>query len=237
MRKPVLMVFYQFNPGNTTIGGIQTLIQTFIKYAPKDFEAQILETGNDSSQGTGKWLEAEYAGLKIQFSPLFKLKNDNIRDFIPTIAKYTSTLFRYNLASDFMHFHEVKGEPTVVPRQGLFDRLKSIIFTKVWQREKTLFIHNEFPSQIPVKGTKKSMLGRYFPGIYLALEKTLVSQLDRILSCNTETTASDRQWDTCGGKLRIEPAKPVNNFCDEEIDNDGMRGFLRSQRRFLAVPQ
>ena len=42
MRKPILAIFYQFNPWRTTIGGIQTVISTFIKYALSEFEVRLL---------------------------------------------------------------------------------------------------------------------------------------------------------------------------------------------------
>ena len=42
---PSLTIFYQFNPWNSTIGGIQTVIRSFIKYAPDDFDLQLVGTG------------------------------------------------------------------------------------------------------------------------------------------------------------------------------------------------
>jgi hypothetical protein len=58
MEKPVLTIFYQYNPWHATIGGIQTVISLFIKYAPNEFEVRLVGTGNDPSQpiGSGKRL-------------------------------------------------------------------------------------------------------------------------------------------------------------------------------------
>ncbi len=105
MRKPVLTIFYQFNPWNSTIGGIQTVITNFIKYAPDDFEIRLVGTGNKLRQPKGEWQRAELAGREIQFMPLFNLQNDNVRSLIPTTLKYTAALLGHSLASDFMHFH------------------------------------------------------------------------------------------------------------------------------------
>ena len=74
-RKPILTIFYQFNPWHSTIGGIQTVITNFIKYAPDDFEIRLVGTGTEPKQPKGKWQEAELAGRKIQFMPLFNLQN------------------------------------------------------------------------------------------------------------------------------------------------------------------
>jgi hypothetical protein len=170
MRKPVMTIFYQFNPGNTIFGGIQTLITTFIKYASQDFQVWLASTVGDLNQGIGKWQETKYAGKLIKLLALFKLKNDHVRDLIPAIVKYTSILFRCNLGSDFMHFH----------------RFKPTLLTKKWQGVKALFIHNVFQLQITAKGAKNTMFWRCFPAAYLTREKILVSQSERILSCNTD---------------------------------------------------
>src|SRR3712207_4314765 len=111
MRKPVLTIFYQFNPWYATIGGIQTVISLFIKYAPSEFEVRLVGNGNDPSQPTGKWQEAELAGRAVRFLPLFTLQDDNVRSLVPTTIKYTAALIGRCFASDFMHFHRL--EPTL----------------------------------------------------------------------------------------------------------------------------
>lgn len=176
MRKPVLTIFYQFNPWNATIGGIQTLINIFIKYAPSEFEVRLVGTGDDSSQ-VGKWHQAEFAGKEISFLPLFNLKNDNHRNLIPTSVKYTAALVGKNFASDFMHFH----------------RLEPTLFTRHWQGEKTLFIHNDIQMQMKSGDKQKSILWRRFPEAYFTLERSLVEQFSQILSCNTDAAELFRQ--------------------------------------------
>ena len=102
MRKPVLTIFYQFNPWHSTIGGIQTVISNFIKYAPDDFEVRLIGTSNDQKQPLGKWQQAELAGKEFQFMPLIRLQKDNFSNLIPTTVKYTAALLGHNFASDFI---------------------------------------------------------------------------------------------------------------------------------------
>ncbi len=177
MHKPVLTIFYQFNPWNATIGGIQTLIKIFIKYAPSEFEVRLVGTGDDPSQPVGKWVESEFAGKEISFLALFNLGNDNHRSLIPTSVKYTVALMGRNFASDFMHFH----------------RLEPTIFTRHWQGEKTLFIHNDIQTQMKAGDKQKSILWQRFPEAYFTLEKFLIGQFDQILSCNTDAAELFRQ--------------------------------------------
>jgi glycosyltransferase involved in cell wall biosynthesis len=177
MQKPVLTIFYQFNPWNTTIGGIQTLINIFIKYAPVEFDVRLVGTGCDPNQPAGKWQKAEYAGKAIYFLPLFTLHNDNVRSAVPTTLKYTVALLGRCYASDFMHFHRL--EPTLA--------------TLNWQGEKTLFVHNDIQTQMQAAGDQKAILWRKFPAAYFALEKFLIGQFSQILSCNSNSTELYRQ--------------------------------------------
>lgn len=177
MRKPVLTIFYQFNPWNATIGGIQTLINTFIKYAPSEFQVKLVGTGVDPKKPVGEWQQAEFAGREISFLPLFTLQNDNVRSLIPTTLKYTAALLGRGFASDFMHFHRI--EPTIAAIN--------------WQGEKTLFIHNDIRTQMQAAGNKKAILWRRFPAAYFALEGLLIRQFHQILSCNTDATQLYKQ--------------------------------------------
>jgi hypothetical protein len=49
-RKPILTIFFQFNPWKTSLGGIQTIIRSFIKYAPDTFDIRLVGTGDDETQ-------------------------------------------------------------------------------------------------------------------------------------------------------------------------------------------
>jgi glycosyltransferase involved in cell wall biosynthesis len=177
MDKPILTIFYQFNPWKPTIGGIQTLIGNFIKYAPSEFEVRLVGTGVDSNQTQKGWQQAEFAGKEISFLPLFTLENDNVRGLIPTTVKYLAALLGRCYESDFMHFHRL--EPTIVTRN--------------WRGSKTLFIHNDIQTQIQGGGNKKAILWRRFPGVYYKLEGSLIRQFDQILSCNNNAVHSYQQ--------------------------------------------
>lgn len=177
MRKPVLTIFYQLNPSGISIGGIQTVIRTFVKYAPSEFEIRLVGTENDPSQPIGVWRDAQLAGREIRFMPLFFIENDNFKKLVPTTIKYTAALLGRNLSSDFMHFH----------------RLEPTLFTRNWSGEKTLFIHNDIQKQVNSAGNKDAILWQRFPAAYFAVERYLVSQFSQILSCNTESVQHYQQ--------------------------------------------
>lgn len=197
MRKPVLTIFYQFNPWQSTIGGIQTVINNFIKYAPDDFAVRLVGTSDDPSQQKKKWEEAELGGKKIQFMPLFNLKDDNVRRLVPTTVKYTAALLGHTLASDFMHFHRI--EPT--------------LSTLHWSGDKTLFIHNDIHQQMQSKEDANAILWRRLPQAYFLLESMLVKQFNQIVSCNSESVKLYQQrYPTIADRVSF-----IKNTVDSQI--------------------
>jgi glycosyltransferase involved in cell wall biosynthesis len=171
MRKPTLTIFYQFNPWHSSIGGIQTIIRTFIKYAPEEFEIRLAGTGKDKESKIGVWQEREWAGRCLKFMPLFLLENDNSRHLVPTTLKYTLALVGKRLESDFMHFH----------------RLEPSLATWPWMGEKALFIHNDIRQQLAASNGQKTILWQRFPQLFFALEKRLIDQFSQIYSCNMDS--------------------------------------------------
>lgn len=214
MRKPILTIFYQFNPWKATIGGIQTIISLFIKYAPQDIEVRLVGTTEEENQSLGKWQYAEFAGREIHFLPLLRLQDDNVRSRIPTTVKYTAALIGRCFASDFMHFHRL--EPTLA--------------TRGWSGEKTLFIHNDIQTQMQAPGDKKAILWRRFPVAYFALERLLVNQFGQILSCNSDSAELYRQRypELCS---RISY---IRNSFDNEVFYPLSDAQRSNQRRNLA---
>jgi glycosyltransferase involved in cell wall biosynthesis len=197
VRKPILTIFYQFNPWQSTIGGIQTLIRYYIKYAPPEFDLRLVGTGVDNTQALGRWHDCELEGRSLQFMPLFNVQDDDVRKIVPTSVRYTLALRGKNLASDFMHFHRL--EPTLMTRR--------------WPGEKTLFIHNDIHQQINSPSTdKNAILWRRFPKAYFALERYLLGQFQQILSCNSESIELyRRQYPDWAKRIQL-----VRNIVDDQ---------------------
>ncbi|MCU0523772.1 MAG: glycosyltransferase family 4 protein [Elainella sp. Prado103] len=196
MRKPVVTIFYQFDPWYSTIGGIQTLIKTFIQYAPQEFKLRLVGINGGSHLAIGKWHEAELYGKALLFMPLFSRPNDNIRHVVPTTLKYTLGLVGRNLSSDFMHFHRI--EPTLVTRH--------------WSGEKMLFVHNDMRQQIQASGSAKAMLWNQVPQIYFALERSLIEQFSQIFVCHSESVQLYRN--------RYPRIAPRISYIKNTVDSD-----------------
>ena len=214
MRKPVLTIFYQYNPWNTTIGGIQTLINTFIKYAPREFEVRLVGTADNQNQTLGRWQKREFSGREINFLPLFVVEDDNVRGLIPTTVKYTAAMMGRCYASDFMHFYRL--EPTLA--------------TFKWRGEKTLFIQNDIKKQMTSSKDRNAILWGRFPAAYFALERTLVGQFDHIYSCNSDSMQLYQQrYPEISDRVSL-----LNNTFDEDIFYPVSGEQRDCQRRNLA---
>ena len=214
MRKPVLTIFYQYNPWNTTIGGIQTLINIFIKYAPKEFEVRLVGTANQKNETLDRWQTREFLGREIKFLPLFVVEDDNVRGVVPTTVKYTAAMMGRCYASDFMHFYRL--EPTIA--------------TLKWKGEKTLFIQNDIKKQMTSVDDKNAILWRRFPSAYFALERLLVGQFDHIYSCNSDSISLYQQrYPDISDRVSL-----LNNTFDEEVFYPVSDQQRDRQRRELA---
>ena len=174
--KPTLSIFYQFDPWRSSIGGIQTFICSFLKYAPPEFDVRLIGTGGKNAK-IGRWQEKEYQGREVKFMPLIEVENDDIRRLVPTTLKYTAALFKHDFSSEFMHFY----------------RIEAALATRNWQGEKTLLVQNDIQKQMhPVEGNN-AILWQKFPAAYFALENYLIQQFDYIYSCHTKTAEFYRQ--------------------------------------------
>lgn len=176
MNRPVLTIFYQFDPWNSSIGGIQTVIKYFLKYAAEDFRVRVIGTGQPGDK-IGCWQIKEYARKPVQFMPLIEIADDNVRHLVPTTLKYTTALLGRNFASDFMHFY----------------RLEYALATLKWSGEKTLSIQNDTRKQMDAKTCNDAILWQKFPQGYFALESMLMRQFDRVYSCHTDSLEFYRQ--------------------------------------------
>jgi glycosyltransferase involved in cell wall biosynthesis len=85
--------------------------------------------------------------------------------------KYALSLYGKDFTSDFFHFH----------------RLEPTLFTQSWKGHRTLFVHNDIHQQMKA-GEAQGILWRRFPQLYFMIERLLLPQFNKILSCNSEST-------------------------------------------------
>lgn len=176
LRKPIITIFYQFNPAQRSIGGIQSLIGCLIKFTPKAFDVRVVGTGSPSDL-LWVWQPLEWQGRAFQFLPIMTLENDNRRQKIPTTLRYTHALLQYREPSDFFHFH----------------RLEYGLASHPWLGHKTLFIHNDLTAQLDHSLAANATLWQAAPWLYQQLESMLLPQFQQIFSCNSRSLTRYQQ--------------------------------------------
>lgn len=180
MHQPTLTIFYQYDPWDSTIGGIQTTVSSFLKYCPAAFKLRFVGITTSTSLEIGQWHEMQLEGRPVLFMPVLYVEDDNHRKlFLPTTLLYTIALLKYDVSSDFMHFHRLEPALAALRSGG----------------DKTFFVHNDIHRQIMSRdtGQKSTMLWRYAPRLYGALERFLLRQFTLVLSCNSDSVALYRE--------------------------------------------
>ena len=196
MRKPVLTIFYQFDPWHSSIGGIQMVVRNFIKYAPPKLTVRLVGIEASSDGQIGEWQVRDLEGRQVHFFPLFRLLDDDRRRLVPTSLRYALGLWGQDFASDFMHFHRL--EPTIAAGR--------------WKGHKALFVHNDIYQQIK-SSSANGILWKRFPKLYFALERRLMAQFNQVLSCNSESTAFyKKQYPNLADRISF-----VRNTFDGEV--------------------
>jgi glycosyltransferase involved in cell wall biosynthesis len=220
MNKPVVTIFYQYDPWDSTIGGIQTTVSSFIKYAPDTFDLRFVGVTASPDRAVGKWHEMELQGRALSFLPILRLEDDNHRKlFFPTTLRYTLALLRHRVTSDFMHFH----------------RLEPALASLGISGDKTFFIHNDIHSQILDSGAGGggTMLWRYAPKLYGVLERFLLRQFQEILSCNSDSMALYRdRYPEVADRVAL-----IRNTVDGDIFYPLVGAEERAEKRRLLAAQ
>ncbi|KAI9132417.1 glycosyltransferase [Acaryochloris sp. CCMEE 5410] len=216
MLNPSLTIFYQIDPLDVSIGGIQTTVLNFIKYAPQDFDIRLVGITSRKECSIGSWQTILVLNKQIQYLPILYIEDDNIRGLIPTTLKFLLALFGKDLNSDFLHFHRIE------PSLASFS----------WHGEKTLFIHADIKKQVNGQGGNKTFLWRYLPSAYFLLENMLIKQFSYVLSCNSESLKYlQKTYFSTKGCYQL-----IRNTVDDEIFFP-LSAQLKDQKRLQLISE
>ena len=165
-------IIHQWDPLGEKIGGIEVFIKNFVKYAPDDFEIDLVGvTSNPRIRPIGKWQDIKLEGKKIRFFPSLHVKDENARTKIPLSLIFTSTLFKYkkqfSLDGRILEFH--RTEPLLA-----FSNYKS---------PKFLFLHANMMHLYLLHNESK---WEKFPWLYFQLERRLIGQAEKIFAVGEE---------------------------------------------------
>ncbi len=163
------------DPRGSKIGGAETFVRGLIRYAPRDFEVELIGVSAQGPTAEELWLTE--GSVRYKFRPLSRVADENRRGFVPLSLRFTRALraIRADLGDRVLFFNRI--EPAILFRGSLPRRIVAI--------------HNDVPNQI-VAGTGE-VAWRHCPWLYLALEKRCLASADLVVSESRATVEHCRR--------------------------------------------
>lgn len=165
-------IIHPGDPLGLKVGGIETFIRNFIKYAPSHFNIDFVGISTDEEKCKPReWTQLNIGGKAFNFFPLFFEQNANKKTLIPLSLRFTIKLKMSNLNFD----------NNVI----FFNRLEPAILFRNKRVPKLLITHNDIEQQI-LKGGGEVFWSK-FPKLYLKLEEKIFPYLDKIYTVSMNT--------------------------------------------------
>lgn len=173
-RPTTLTILYHFDPWGAGVGGIDSMIRNWVRFAPEAVRLRIAGASADVGRQL-KWYDCVFEGRDIRFMSLFPLSDPTTRSLVPHTLRFAVGLARAGrqLDSDFVHFHRVEPATAAIG----------------WRGRRTLFFHADMEKVLTVPVAENEFGWRRNPGIYNALERRLVRRFERIYECNRDSLA------------------------------------------------
>ncbi|OGX31876.1 MAG: hypothetical protein A2787_01110 [Omnitrophica WOR_2 bacterium RIFCSPHIGHO2_01_FULL_48_9] len=165
-------VIYPSDPFGSKVGGPETFIRDFIRYAPQDFEIRYVGlSGEEKRHKIREWAELMIEGRRFHFFPLFVEKDENKKSVVPLVLRFTFWLF----------FHK----PPISSSVFLFDRIEPAWVFKNEKDPKIGVVHNDI-IRLLEKGKSEVWWSR-FPRLYFWFEKRIFSLLSVVYTVSEKT--------------------------------------------------
>jgi len=130
MGKVKLLIIYPIDEAIKKFGGIETAIQSYLTYAPDNFDFRIIGiTGRNSGLKLGKWHSLIFNGKRVKFFPVVKVNDPNKRSVIPLTFRFCLGLLRWR--------HKVDFKNAVL----IYHRLEPNYVLSDIKEKKVLFVH------------------------------------------------------------------------------------------------
>jgi len=162
---------YPFDPVGEKVGGVETFIRGFIKFAPPRFDIELIGvTTSLSERAVNVWKWINIGTTKFRFYPILHEIEENKKTYIPLSLRFTLALTRADL--------------NLSRRVLIFNRLEPCLAFIRSNHRKIGFVHNDIQKQM-MKGSDS--LWKYMPRLYLFFEKKILNSLERVYTVSTQT--------------------------------------------------
>lgn len=173
------LILLPADPAGDKIGGIQSFVRSFIRFAPPDFSIELVGcTSDPAARPAGRWQDLDVAGRTIRFLPLVTTPDVHRRSRIPVALRYTVALARAGrlvpTGGRVLQFHRA-GVPLAL-RRAVAPRIQ-VVHLNV--------------ADIDTGGGESRW--RLLPGLYHRVEDLTLGSMDRIFVVNRDGLAFYRR--------------------------------------------
>ena len=169
------MLFDSTDIAGQRIGGGETLLKGFIKYAPAHFAIQVVGVTADLSQRPlRQWTSLTIGQKKVLFFPVLYQADENKKKKIPLSLQYVFQMLvtKWDVKETVLFFNRI--EPTIVFQNR--DRAKIVV------------IHNDLESQL-FSRKKGEAYWNKIPFLYKLFEKHVFKNISHVYTVSEKTTA------------------------------------------------
>lgn len=204
-----VLIIHQHDPAINHVGGVGTYINTFIKYAPADFEVSLIGVSTDAvARPIGKWQrrEVEGTGRYFNYLPIVE-SHPTYHGRFPLSLTFAWALWKYRKQIDFkkaiLELHRIEPELA----------LRGIKECKV------CFFHTHTQD---LYNPKTEIFWKKAPWLYFIIEKWLMKDMDQLYSVREDLI----DW----YKNRYPNMKQQFLFCPTWVDEDAFRCLPEPER-------
>src|SRR3989338_1632234 len=207
-------IIYPNDPTSQKVGGVETFLKGFVKYAPADFSLKYIGISSGPDRlASGCWHTLKMGARELPFFPVLAEKDENRKTVVPLSLRFAWRLMT----------HPVNVSGSVL----LFDRIEPAIAFKKSPGPKIGVIHNDIEGQIQKNGSE--VLWSRFPVFYFFFDKKVFPTLDAIYTVSEKTLAfyKDRYQDQSAKFAFLPTWVDPEVFSPPSFDKHEIRVLLR----------
>lgn len=166
-----IIIFQQFDPEGQKIGGIGKYTLSLCKLTPHEFGSIII--GLSKEKELGKLHHIKIEGRDVEFLPVGRVANENVRHFMPLSVRYVIGLLRYS------------GKIKKLTGFHFYNRIEYCLPFIFFQRVKMFVFHFDIEKHLDTN-ISDSKYG-FFRTAYIFLSKFMIRHVSISYSVNMST--------------------------------------------------
>jgi len=162
-----ILIIHPTDPFGPRVGGAETLIKDFIKFAPDDFKIEFIGiSSNIKTCPVKQWKRLKLGKREFNFLPLFFEKNENKKTIVPLSLRFAVSL----------KFSRINISDRVL----FFNRLEPAISFKKSKEPKIGVVHSDIQEYVATNSSEVTWSN--FPWLYHLFERLIIPSLNHIYS-------------------------------------------------------